>query len=115
MLEAADATRAVLVREPGVPAQTHVDGQARIHAPVVLYERAPLDAREIEIESSGLNELGNLAQHEIRNIVSRKVIVEVEHAVLFEGIGHGSANAQGLATEMQFMRAFDVGNVFPIG
>src|SRR6185437_11076916 len=114
-LEAANTASAVLIGEPGVPTQTQVDGQTRIHAPVVLYERAPLDAREIEIETSGLRELGHLAQHEVRHIVSRKVVVEVEYAILFERIGHGSPNAQGLSAEMQFMAAFDVSHVFAIG
>ena len=99
-LEATDAPGAILVGEPRIPTQAHVDGQAGIYAPVILYERAPLDSSEIQIEPSGLRKLGHLAQYEIRNVVSRKVIRKIEYSVLLVRVRHWRSYAQGLSTHM---------------
>ena len=56
-VQSSHASFAILVREPRVPAQPKVERQARVDAPIVLNEGAPLDARKIQVKSAGLSEL----------------------------------------------------------
>src|SRR5579864_8068756 len=114
-LKATDAPSAVLIREPRIPAQTHVDGQAGIYTPVVLHEPTPFNAREIEVETSGLRELGHLAKHEVGHIVSREVVVEIKLAVFLESVSHGRADSQRLSAKMKLVGPFDIGDVLSVG
>src|SRR5260370_17903818 len=96
--EAWDAARFVLVGEVGIPADTQIDRQPLIEAPIVLIERPPAGARQLLEFAAALLEVRSPTQREVRQIVARKVVEKSEVAAHQERIVQMILDAHGFST-----------------
>ena len=96
-----------------MPPQAAVERQALGGSPVVLEEGGKVISGYMGVNAATLSKSGDVAEHEIGQIVSGQGASELELAALQILTGDGRVHSQQLSPEGELVLAFHVGRDFP--